>query len=316
MNKRSEFGKVSKADDGFKVVFERVYNHAIDVVWDAITDPEQLKIWFTDVEMELEPGSEMNIIFRDEARTVTKGKVIEVKRPHRFAWTWEKELAVWELSELADNKTKLVFTFSKMDDRWAVGSAGGFHTMIDRLGALLEGDRSSYPFGTEEFNPEQIALREEYGEIIFPVWPELQKYNPIRQVRTFNASIEKVWDAITNKDAMKKWYFDIPDFKPVVGTKFTWHAGPPDGKQWLHAGEVKEVISMKKLAHTWTFPGYTGEALTVWELSEAGPSKTKVDFRFEIITPFDPNEAALARKNFMFGWDAIINTSLVSFLEE
>ncbi|WP_313029045.1 SRPBCC domain-containing protein [Soonwooa sp.] len=27
-----------------------------------------------------------------------------------------------------------------------------------------------------------------------------------------NAPIDKVWKALTNKDDMKHWYFDIPDF--------------------------------------------------------------------------------------------------------
>src|SRR5687767_12936700 len=182
MSSKSGFGKVSKANDGFKVVFERVYDHAIDVVWEAITDPDKLKIWFTDVKMKLEPGSEMKIIFRDQAKTVTEGRVVEVSRPHRFVWTWETELAVWELSEISASKTKLVFTYSKMDDKLAVGTSGGFHTMLERLEKMLGGNNQTYPFGTEEFDPEQIALREQYGEMIYPTWPELQKHNPIKLV--------------------------------------------------------------------------------------------------------------------------------------
>ncbi len=314
MSVRSDFGKVSKANDGFQVKFERVYNHAIDVVWDAITDPEKLKIWFTDIEMKLEPGSEMNIIFRDEAKTVTKGKVIEVKRPHRFVWTWETELAVWELTKLGDKKTKLVFTYSKMDDRWAAGASAGFHSLLDLLEKALAGDTATSEFGKEEFDPEQVALKEAYGETIFPLWPELQKYNPIKLVKIFDVPIERVWEAISNKSVMKKWYFDIPDFKPEVGTKFTWHAGPPDGKQWLHGGEIKEVVPLKKLSHSWYFPGYEGEATTIWELTSIDSNKTKLDFKFEIITPFDPKEEELARKNFVFGWNEFINKILVEFL--
>jgi uncharacterized protein YndB with AHSA1/START domain len=316
MSGKSDFGKVSKANDGFKVVFEREYNHAIDVVWEAITDPDKLRIWFTDVKMKLEPGSEMNIIFRDEAKTVTTGRVIEVKRPHRFVWTWETELAVWELTKISESKTKLVFTYSKMDDRWAVGAAGGFHTMLTRLEKMLGGSNETYPFGTEEFDPEQIALREQYGETIYPTWPELQKHNPIKLVKTYEAPVQKVWEALTNKDVMKQWYFDIPDFKPVVGVEFKWYAGPPDGKQWLHAGKVTEVIPLRKLAHTWTFPGYEGEALTVWELTSINSSSTRVDFKFEIITPFDPKQDELARKNFVSGWNSIINEELVKFLKK
>lgn len=314
MGTKSNLGKVSKADDGFKVVFEREYNHPIETVWDAITDPSKLKMWFTDVEMILEAGSEMNIIFRDEAKTVTKGKVIEVKRPTRFVWTWETELAVWELTKISPSKTKLLFTYSKMDDRWAVGAAGGFHSILDRLEDMLNGSDKTYKFGTEEFDPEQLARKEEYGEIIFPIWPELQKHNPVQHVRTLDAPIEKVWGAISNRDIMKKWYFDIPDFKPEVGNKFTWYAGTPE-KQWKHSGEIKEVVPLKKLSHTWSYPGYEGEGLVVWELTAISEHKTKLNFRFEIITPFDPKQDDLVRKNFVSGWDEIINKELVKFLE-
>jgi len=36
---------------------------------------------------------------------------------------------------------------------------------------------------------------------------------PIVIERTYNAQIEKVWNAITNREQMKQWYFDIADFK-------------------------------------------------------------------------------------------------------
>jgi len=48
--------------------------------------------------------------------------------------------------------------------------------------------------------------------------------------RIFNASIEKIWKAITDKDEMKKWYFDLPEFKPEVGFEFQFYAGD-DKKQ-------------------------------------------------------------------------------------
>ena len=31
--------------------------------------------------------------------------------------------------------------------------------------------------------------------------------------RTFNAPVAAVWKAITDKDEMKKWYFDLTDFR-------------------------------------------------------------------------------------------------------
>ena len=41
---------------------------------------------------------------------------------------------------------------------------------------------------------------------------------PIIVEQTFNTSIETVWNAITEVDQMRKWFFDnIPSFKPEVG---------------------------------------------------------------------------------------------------
>ena len=47
---------------------------------------------------------------------------------------------------------------------------------------------------------------------------------PIIVEQTFRVPIERVWDAISNKDQMPKWFFNtINDFVPKVGfyTKLT-----------------------------------------------------------------------------------------------
>ncbi len=43
---------------------------------------------------------------------------------------------------------------------------------------------------------------------------------PLIIEQEFNAPVELVWRAITEKELMKKWYFDISDFKLEVGCKF------------------------------------------------------------------------------------------------
>jgi len=52
------------------------------------------------------------------------------------------------------------------------------------------------------------------------------KHEPFVIERTFNALVEKVWKAISDKDQMKQWYFDIPEFEPVVGLEFHYSYKP------------------------------------------------------------------------------------------
>lgn len=40
------------------------------------------------------------------------------------------------------------------------------------------------------------------------------KNEPFVIERTFYSPVEKVWKAITDKDQMKEWYFDVPQFNP------------------------------------------------------------------------------------------------------
>ena len=46
------------------------------------------------------------------------------------------------------------------------------------------------------------------------------KQDPFVIERTCNAPVEKVWKALTDKDQMKKWYFDLPAFKAEKGFEF------------------------------------------------------------------------------------------------
>ncbi|MGB3182956.1 MAG: SRPBCC family protein [Cyclobacteriaceae bacterium] len=308
-------GQVHKEKDGFKVIFRRILNHPIEKIWEAITDPNKLKVWFTDFTMELRENSDLKIRFRDEAGTVTTGKVLEVKPPHRLAWTWEGKLAEWDLEETAPGKCRLIFTYSKLSDKYIVDSTGGFHTLIERLTAYLEGDRTTYPFGTEGRDPRQEALREAYAKVVYDDYPELEQYHPVHLEKEVNASPEKVWQALTDNEQLKQWCFDFEGaFSAQEGHEFTWTAGPPEGKQWLHGGKILEVVPEKKLVHSWEYPGYKGRAVLTWLLEELAEGRTLVKAHFDITKPFAPDEDALRRKNFVEGWEHILHTSLPEYL--
>lgn len=55
--------------------------------------------------------------------------------------------------------------------------------------------------------------------------------------KTFNAPIEKVWKAITDKNEMKQWYFNLATFEPKVGFEFKFKAGEVMQKKYYFAKE-------------------------------------------------------------------------------
>lgn len=43
--------------------------------------------------------------------------------------------------------------------------------------------------------------------------------------KVFDTSKENVWQALTDKEVMKIWYFDIPRFNLEVGADFSFYEG-------------------------------------------------------------------------------------------
>ena len=132
--------------------------------------------------------------------------------------------------------------------------------------------------------------------------------------RTYNAPIEKVWKAITDKDQMKQWYFDIAEFKPEVGFEFQFVAGD-ENKKYLHICKVTEVVEGKKLTHSWKYEGQSAETYVTWELFDEN-NQTRLKLTHEGLERIAEYGSAFAKENFAKGWTQIVGTALKEFVEK
>jgi len=137
---------------------------------------------------------------------------------------------------------------------------------------------------------------------------------PIIVEKTFNAPVEKIWKAITDKNEMKKWYFDIAEFKPEIGFEFQFIGEGKNGEKFLHLCKITEVIKNKKLKHSWRYHGYEGNSFVTFELFDEG-GKTRLKLTHEGLETFPvTKQDGFARENFEEGWNYIINTALNDYL--
>ena len=170
----NKLGEIRKKVDGLEVKFDRIYNFSREQVWDAITNPEKLAIWFTDVEMDFVEGGKIMIRFRDADKTESVGKIIRIKEPEVFEFSWEDELATWELFEVGTSKCRLVLTNSSLGEKYAYSVPAGWHVLLDQLGRVLNGSEEPYPFGGEETDAAR-KMKEVYRDIVARQFPELIK---------------------------------------------------------------------------------------------------------------------------------------------
>ena len=139
-----------------------------------------------------------------------------------------------------------------------------------------------------------------------------QLAEPVIVERTFSAPIARVWKALTDVQEMRRWYFDLKEFKLEVGFEFEFTV-EHEGVKYCHLCKITEVIPQKKLAYTWRYKGHEGDSLVAFELFADG-DKTRLKLTHEGLETF-PKTPSFARKRFIQGWTQIIGSSLKEFVE-
>jgi uncharacterized protein YndB with AHSA1/START domain len=135
---------------------------------------------------------------------------------------------------------------------------------------------------------------------------------PVVVSRVFAAPAHRLWTALTNKDEMKLWYFDLAAFEPRVGFHFSFTGGPPD-KVYVHLCDITEAIPERRLAHTWRYEGYSGSSTVIWELTPVAEG-TLLTLTHTGLETFPADNPDLAAHNFETGWNAIIHQNLTRYL--
>ena len=144
----------------------------------------------------------------------------------------------------------------------------------------------------------------------------MDKTEPVIKEILLNAPVSKVWKAITDKNDMKEWLFDLlTKFRPEVGFEFQFKGKGKKGQLYLHLCKITEVIPDKKLSYSWKYDKYPGNSLVTFELFEEG-KKTKLRLTHEGIESFGTDNPDFARESFNEGWTYFIGTAIKEFVEK
>jgi uncharacterized protein YndB with AHSA1/START domain len=120
----------------------RLERHLVDppeVVWEALTERDQLRSWFPcDVIVDggrWEVGAQITFPFPPEVIEMTlTGEVLEVDKPRCLAYTWGDETLRFELEPEGDG-TRLVL-IDELEASAAARNAAGWDVCLDRLAGL------------------------------------------------------------------------------------------------------------------------------------------------------------------------------------
>ena len=134
---------------------------------------------------------------------------------------------------------------------------------------------------------------------------------PVVKEVTISVPASAVWKAITDKEQMKHWYFDMKNFEPLAGYHFTFDSDC-EGEHYRQICCVTEVIRNKKLSYTWAYDGYVGESLVTFELFEENGG-TKLVLTHAGLETFPQDNKNFAKECFAEGWEKMLYVELAKF---
>jgi uncharacterized protein YndB with AHSA1/START domain len=143
--------------------FERRYPHAVEVVWRAISEPDQLAHWFPSRVTidELRVGAPIGFAFEDHDLPPMEGEITALDAPRLLAFAWGDDVLRFEL-EPADDGAATLLTFTTLlgAEDTAARNAAGWHVCLSRLEQQLAGRDVNAP--DTGVTPEWEALYEQY----------------------------------------------------------------------------------------------------------------------------------------------------------
>lgn len=114
----------------------------------------------------------------------------------------------------------------------------------------------------------------------------------------------QVWEAITNRDQLRQWFFNLEAFEPVVGFEFRFWGEGHSCEKYLHECRVTEVVENRRLQFSWQYAGHQGDTLVTFELTPEG-DKTMLKLTHEGLETFDQSNPDFASTSFEGGWTAL-----------
>jgi uncharacterized protein YndB with AHSA1/START domain len=141
------------------VCFVRVYEHAIERVWSAVTDPRELRAWFpSEVRVELRKGAK--IFFSGDPHTEDlAGDVLECDPPRLFVFTWGEDEVRFELEPIAPGGCRFTLIDVLGERAAAARNAAGWEVCLSELDKHVAGEPAHGPHadGAEPWQPHYDA---------------------------------------------------------------------------------------------------------------------------------------------------------------
>jgi uncharacterized protein YndB with AHSA1/START domain len=283
------YGSFNKTGEVYDIIFERLLEHPVKKVWEAITRPEQLAQWLGATEVNLSIGGDITIQLL-MAKVV--GKIIALEPERLLEYTWGSEshpellsIVRWELFEEGNGRCRLVFRERLVDRTYLVDVGPGWHWYIDALCTLLDGNQP--PAWSAEAWEETAAQATERYKAILQETDEGQHRLPDPAAKAsllIRKPAAEVFEALVNPEITSKFWYSKGSARLEAGKAVQW-----EWEDFNYKAEVwaNQVIPDRFISFVW--PGGGKETIVNVSFEPHGPAATYVTITEKGWDPADKN---------------------------
>jgi uncharacterized protein YndB with AHSA1/START domain len=136
---------------------------------------------------------------------------------------------------------------------------------------------------------------------------------PIIVEEKFENNLESVWNAITEIEQMREWFFEnIPYFKPKVGFEVDFYVDTGE-RSFLHQWKVTRMIPQKVIEYNWKYGGYPGDSFVTFKVDRE-KYLTKLRLTHTVTKDFPVDVPEFERESCYSGWRYFIKHRLKEYL--
>ena len=136
-------GTLETTTDGTPTIrFTRRLSHPPERVWQALTEPDELKKWFPDtiVVESWEPGAKLHFKPSPDVADAFEGEVLQVDPPTLLEFSWGTDVIRFELEPAAEGNGTTLTLIDTIDQVGKAARDGaGWHVCLDQLEHALDG---------------------------------------------------------------------------------------------------------------------------------------------------------------------------------
>lgn len=252
------YGTFNKTGDVYEIRFERLLDHPVKQVWEAITQPEKLAMWLGAAEVNLQVEGDIHIQFQDMKIV---GQILQYKEGSLLEYTWtsqsfpgEISIVRFELFTESELTSRLVFTERLVSSPYLAGAGSGWHYILDTLSMVL--DKVILPDWSDELRMEIFEqLSPRYRKIIEEKEAGRSNAAPVAKAEMLiRKPVQVVFEAMVNPDITSRFWYTKGSGRLDSGKDVRWEWEMYGVSVELCAHEIKKN---KFIAFNWPSMGGT-----------------------------------------------------------